>query len=390
LGDLLSGSSPVAALTALDQRTARIPSELNELRMLHRLGRASFQRGSSLAAHSARLSLRTRPMATQSPVAAACQAAEPSSTMTSVSIASDSFGQVLQRDVQPHSRAAAADASAAPAAPAASLHSSVTVAAPFDPTIVAAKQALRARMTRTLNALSAEEVRAQSAALVERVITHPVYKAAPALALFVSMPSGEVQTEALIHHALRAGKKVFVPRIEPPSKAKAAQPVELEARKSSPALAPSGGRMKLLQVHSIEELHSWTPNRWGIREPPLTMPSGAGAGSDAAGAPSSQLRLEGHDCPELQLILCPGVAFDMQRRRLGHGKGYYDTYLASLRSRRSATAAAGAAAAPYTIALAFDEQLLPDGEEVPVGALDIPIDEVLTPSKHVAAASGDA
>lgn len=29
----------------------------------------------------------------------------------------------------------------------------------------------------------------------------------------------------------------------------------------------------------------------------------------------------------LDLVLVPGLAFDWQRRRLGHGRGYYDAYL---------------------------------------------------------------
>jgi 5-formyltetrahydrofolate cyclo-ligase len=321
--------------------------------------------------------------------------------MTSVSIESGSFGRVLARDVHqaPFEPAAASatPAAAAAVAPAPSTphQSGVTVSAPFDPTLLAAKHSLRQSMTRTLNALSPEAVAAQSAALLVRVVAHPVYRAASAVALFVSMPSGEVQTEDIIRHALEAGKKVFVPRIEPPPKRKPGAVAPAAASNSvaaaaaadeahsieaapMPALAPGGGRMKLLQIHSMEELMSFVPNRWGIREPPLTL------SSPSAGSSSSSPRLEGHDCPELTLLLCPGVAFDRSCRRLGHGKGYYDTYMASLQAHRTSSDAAGHQTPPaHTIALAFDEQLVPEQDQVPVGELDIPLDEILTPSTHI-------
>lgn len=62
----------------------------------------------------------------------------------------------------------------------------------------------------------------------------------------------------------------------------------------------------------------------------------------------------------------PGLGFDKKGNRLGRGKGFYDTYLERCRTHPKGK--------PYTIALAFKEQLC---AEVPVGEHDILIDEVL-------------
>lgn len=62
----------------------------------------------------------------------------------------------------------------------------------------------------------------------------------------------------------------------------------------------------------------------------------------------------------------PGLGFDRSGNRLGRGKGFYDTYL-----ERCITHPKGK---PYTVALAFKEQLC---QEIPVDNNDVLIDEVL-------------
>jgi len=74
-------------------------------------------------------------------------------------------------------------------------------------------------------------------------------------------------------------------------------------------------------------------------------------------------------CPEiplnrLDLILVPGVAFDLHGRRLGRGKGFYDQLLAAVRGR--------------TCGVAFDEQIV---NEVPVEPHDVVLNCILTPSR---------
>ena len=69
---------------------------------------------------------------------------------------------------------------------------------------------------------------------------------------------------------------------------------------------------------------------------------------------------------DLQVIICPGVAFDRQGGRLGRGKGYYDRFLRELRGK-----------VPF-IGLAFDCQIL--AETLPFEYHDIPMDMVITES----------
>ncbi|HEY7329219.1 MAG TPA: 5-formyltetrahydrofolate cyclo-ligase [Gemmataceae bacterium] len=66
---------------------------------------------------------------------------------------------------------------------------------------------------------------------------------------------------------------------------------------------------------------------------------------------------------ELDLVMVPGVAFDRNGGRMGHGKGYYDKLLEHAR-----------ADAPL-VALAFECQLFP---EIPMQAHDIFMDKIIT------------
>ena len=82
--------------------------------------------------------------------------------------------------------------------------------------------------------------------------------------------------------------------------------------------------------------------------------------------PQERLRSQGqkHVKPEqLDLVMVPGVAFDLSGGRLGHGRGYYDRLLVDVH--------------PDTplAALAFECQLFPD---IPMGPHDVYMDMVIT------------
>ena len=223
--------------------------------------------------------------------------------------------------------------------------------------LIIRKDSLRRSLRATLGAIPPTELLKLSRLTIDRILTHPAYRSSQSMCLFLSMPTGEIQTDELIQDALQAGKKVFVPRIEKKRNN------TIESNTSSTSATPSASNMQLLQVQSSKDLLSFKPNRWQIREPDLI---------DANGAP----RLEAGDCPELDLVLCPGLGFDSSRRRLGHGKGYYDKWLTDMRSKR---AARGLTKPVRLIGIGLDDQLV---DVVPTGVNDVPLDEVITNSKH--------
>jgi 5-formyltetrahydrofolate cyclo-ligase len=70
---------------------------------------------------------------------------------------------------------------------------------------------------------------------------------------------------------------------------------------------------------------------------------------------------------DLDLVLVPGVAFDLRGRRLGRGRGFYDRLLENFRGKK--------------IGIAFDEQIT---DEIPSEKTDVKMDFILTPSRCVA------
>jgi len=68
----------------------------------------------------------------------------------------------------------------------------------------------------------------------------------------------------------------------------------------------------------------------------------------------------------IDLLIVPGIAFDIHGNRLGHGTGYYDRFLS--RNNKS-----------VTIGLTFDKQVL-KAQILPHNVYDMKIDKVVTES----------
>lgn len=84
------------------------------------------------------------------------------------------------------------------------------------------------------------------------------------------------------------------------------------------------------------------------------------------------------DIKDIDIIIMPGVAFDLNGNRIGFGKGCYDRFLAD--------PDADPARRPALIALAYEMQLT---QNVPAEPTDIPCDMIITEDRIIYTAEND-
>ncbi|GAA5917948.1 hypothetical protein JCM6882_004135 [Rhodosporidiobolus microsporus] len=213
------------------------------------------------------------------------------------------------------------------------------------PAVQQAKKQLRRQITQRLKQLSPEEVFSDSQAILNHLLCSPYYTAARSISVYLSTPVGEVQTDSLIRHAFAEGKRVYVPYC----------PIE------------SKTEMRMLRLHDESHFERLRENRWGIKE---VDPSEVESLEDADDPSVS---------PGLDLILVPGLAFDPLRRRLGHGRGYYDRYISDCLDYP----ARFHKPPPTTVALALRAQMAQEGEEIPTNEWDRLPEILLTPDGEI-------
>jgi len=180
---------------------------------------------------------------------------------------------------------------------------------------------LRREMRERLGSLSPGDVRATSAAVWERLSILSEFAGASWLLVYVSN-GNEVDTHGLIQQLLALGKHVCVPQFDDAAQSYVAS----ELRDFVTELAEG---------------------KFGILEPRRGV-----------------VRLVGMD--RLDALLVPGLAFDGNGNRVGHGMGFFDRLLRETKGTK--------------IALAHDFQVL---NEVPADAHDVRMDFIVTEKQVV-------
>lgn len=124
------------------------------------------------------------------------------------------------------------------------------------------------------------------------------------------MPKREVSTTEIVLDALHGGKKVFIPYIY------------------SSEEDPKSKTMDMLRLRDEADLQRLKPDAWGI--PSLSAEDVEHRENALGGTGISGSSSTSKTDPILDLIFMPGMAFDSQNHRLGHGKGFYDRYISRL------------------------------------------------------------
>ncbi|MEF9678149.1 5-formyltetrahydrofolate cyclo-ligase [Pectobacterium aroidearum] len=189
----------------------------------------------------------------------------------------------------------------------------------------ASRQRIRQAVRQHRRLLTSEQQALFAQQACERVMAHPKIIRAESVAVFLSF-DGELDTSPLIQQLWQQGKRVYLPVLHP----------------------FRAGHLLFLRYASDTEL---VRNRLKIMEPCLDV--------------RQVLPL-----PQLDILLTPLVAFDHQGQRLGMGGGFYDRTL-QYRNQMSR--------GPYPIGLAHDCQQV---DALPVESWDIPLPEIITPSRH--------
>ena len=143
------------------------------------------------------------------------------------------------------------------------------------------KEELRKRIKKKRNALSTSEVLEKSSKIKKRFFEMELFRKAQTILFYVSYGK-EVFTHDMIKESIVMGKRVVVPK-----------------------------SVTTNNTLILSELTSWGDLELGaynILEP-------------------KQESIEQVDIESIDLIIIPGVVFDVHGNRIGHGKGYYDRLL---------------------------------------------------------------
>jgi 5-formyltetrahydrofolate cyclo-ligase len=184
------------------------------------------------------------------------------------------------------------------------------------------KKKKRAEFLSMRNRLDPVSALTCSVSILASVKKLPIYEQANTLMIYLSYGS-EVITDFIVKAAIEEEKNVVVPAIKSPGDL-------------------------CMQAVKIIDLQEANESVYGVRQPEVI--------------PDDVVVKE-----DINLVLVPGLAFDLLGNRLGYGKGYYDRWLKDIPLCK-------------TVGLAYDFQIT---SKLPVEKHDLPIGTIVTEQRII-------
>lgn len=188
------------------------------------------------------------------------------------------------------------------------------------------KKTLRTSILAKRDILSLEERCQKSISIAEKLFDLEEFHKSSSILFYVAARS-EVQTEDLIRQAIKQGKRVLVPVTDVENK-----------------------RLLVSELHDFDlELGK---GAYGIMEP-------------------VEIYRRFVPLSEVEMIIVPGVAFDLQGYRIGYGGGYYDRMIESIKDKDTEVCLIG---------VCFECQLI---DAVPIEQHDMAVDRIITEERVI-------
>lgn len=180
------------------------------------------------------------------------------------------------------------------------------------------KDKLRKKRKKCRDGLDEKERLKKSKEIKKNLVELPEFKSAETV-LFYSSIKSEVETEGMIKEALEI-KNVTLP--------------------------VTNSLFRTLNPFRIKKYSELEPGTFGVLEPKQEEP-----------VPKE----------EIDLVIVPGVVFDLNGHRIGYGEGYYDNFLSKLSDASK-------------VGLSFEVQLV---EEIPAEPHDVKLNKIVTEKRVI-------
>lgn len=177
------------------------------------------------------------------------------------------------------------------------------------------KKFIREAISIKRDSLKQNEKKIYDKKIIEYFIGLEEYKSAKNICIYVNFKS-EINTREIIAIALKDRKNIYVPRVK------------------------KNRKMEFIKINSLKDLEE---NKMGILEPKLDLTE-------------SVEKVE-----KVDINVLPGLAFDLNRGRIGYGGGYYDRYFQNIECLK--------------ISLCYEIQII---EKIPMEKHDIQYDYLIS------------